>query len=134
MQIYFYFFSLYFQTIIEIQLFIFFSHLFKFVQTHVQQKFQERQVSSYRGLYCSGSVRSGEYGTFELRIRSEFYCSNDVIVRHISLPHFRETIRSIFISCLLQIVLSPFVKEIVCMKGIIKSLHMKTHLMMIFSP
>ena len=27
----------------------------------------------------------GQYGTFELRIRSEFYCSNDVIVGQISL-------------------------------------------------
>ena len=40
-----------------------------------------------------------EYGTFDLRIRSEFYCSNDVIVGHISLPHYRETV-NIYISFL----------------------------------
>ena len=34
-----------------------------------------------------------QYGTFELRIRSEFYCSNDLIVGHISLPHYRETVK-----------------------------------------
>ena len=32
-------------------------------------------------------------GTFELRIRTEFCCSNDVIIRHISLPHYRETVK-----------------------------------------
>ena len=42
-----------------------------------------------------------QYGTFELRIRSEFYCPNDVIVGHISLPHYKETVKSMFISRLL---------------------------------
>ena len=37
------------------------------------------------------------------------------------------------ISCLLEVVLSPGVKEIVCMKGIVRFLHMKTHLMIFFS-
>ena len=68
-----------------------------------------------------------QYGTFELRIRSEFYCSNDVIVGHISLPHYKETVKSMFISCLLYIVLSPSVKGIFCIKGIVKFLHTKTH-------
>ena len=47
------------------------------------------------------------YGTFELRIRSKFYCSNDVIVGHVSLTLYRETVKSMFVSCLLYIVLSP---------------------------
>ena len=55
-----------------------------------------------------------QYGTFELRIRSEFYCSNDVIVGHVSLPHYREIVKSMFI------------------KGIVKFLHMKTHFMIFF--
>ena len=69
----------------------------------------------------------GQYGTFELRTRSEFYCLNDVIVGHISLPHYKETVKSMFISCLLYIVLSPSVKGIFCIKGIVKFLHTKTH-------
>ena len=48
-----------------------------------------------------------QYGTFELRIRFEFHCSNDVIVGRISLPHYRETVKSMFISCLLEIILVP---------------------------
>ena len=43
-----------------------------------------------------------QHGTFELRIRSEFYCSNDVIVGHISLPHYRETVKSKYILCLVR--------------------------------
>ena len=38
---------------------------------------------------------------FRVNIRSEFYCSNDVIVGHISLPHNKETVKSMFISRLL---------------------------------
>ena len=60
----------------------------------------------------------------QLRFRSEFYCSNDIIVGHISLPHYRETVKSMFISFLLQIVLSPGVVRIVHMKGIVIFLHM----------
>ena len=73
-----------------------------------------------------------QYGTFELRILSEFYRSNDVIVGHISLPHDRETVKSMYISCLFQIVLSHGVKGIVCMKRIVKFIYMKTHLMIFF--
>ena len=29
----------------------------------------------------------------DFRVRSEFYCSNDVIVGNISLPHYRETVK-----------------------------------------
>ena len=49
--------------------------------------------------YSSGILKllSREYGTFEFRIRSEFYGSNDVIVGHISLPHQREKVKSMFI-------------------------------------
>ena len=37
-----------------------------------------------------------QYDTFELRIRSEFYCSKDLIVGHISLLHYRETLQSMY--------------------------------------
>ena len=73
-----------------------------------------------------------QYGTFELRIRSEFYCSNDVIVGHISLPHYRETVKSMYILYVREIVWSPGVKGIVCIKGIVKFLHTKTQLMIFF--
>ena len=45
---------------------------------------------------------------------------------------YTDTVKSMLISCLLLIILIPGVKGIVCMKGIIKCLHMKTHLMTFF--
>ena len=47
--------------------------------------------------------------SFELWVRSEFYCSNDVIVGHISHLdlNFRETVRSMLISGILYSGLSP---------------------------
>ena len=93
----------------------------------------ESQASSLTGRFLLQTItncvvlwaltRLLQYRTFELRIRSEFYSSNEVIVGHISLPHYRE---------ILQIFLSPGVKGIVCMKGIVKFLHMETHLMIFF--
>ena len=52
-------------------------------------------------LYKHIFVQASLYGTFELRIRSEFSCSNEVIVGHISLPHYRETVKSMYMTCLL---------------------------------
>ena len=102
----------------------------------------ESQASSLTGRFLIQTIttcvvlwaltRLLQYRTFELRIRSEFYSSNEVIVGHISLPHYRETVKSMYILCLLSIFLSPGVKGIVCMKGIVKFLHMETHLMIFF--
>ena len=41
-----------------------------------------------------------QYLTFELP-HFQIYCTSDVFVGHISLPHDRETMKSMFISCLL---------------------------------
>ena len=49
-----------------------------------------------------------------------------------SLPHNRETVKSLFVSCIFWIVLNPGVVSIVHIKGIVIFLHMKT-LSMIFS-
>ena len=65
-------------------------------------------------------------------IRFEFYCSNDVIVGYISLPHYREIVKSLFVPCLFKILLSPGVLHIVHIKGIVIFLHMKTLLMIYF--
>ena len=80
-----------------------------------------------------GPIQTGTstgYGTFELRIRPEFYCcSNDVIRGHtcISFAHYKEAVKSMFNSCLLFIVLNRGVKRRFCIKSIVKFLHMKIH-------
>ena len=63
-------------------------------------EYWESIMTTYENNSQNKSVYNSQ-GTFELRIRSEFYCSNDKIVGHISLPHNRETVMSMFISRLL---------------------------------
>lgn len=60
------------------------------------------------------------------RICFEFYCPYDVTVEHISIPHYRETIESKFISGPHSLVFSLDVKANVCMKYIVKFLYVKT--------
>ena len=62
----------------------------------------KKSSARFTVLYDEATTTGGkkQYGTFELRIRSEFYCSNDVIVGHISLPHYREIVKSMYILCL----------------------------------
>ena len=59
--------------------------------THHLKKAQQDRVGPRRPLL---GVVATKYETVELQIRFEFYCSNDVhvIVGHISLPHYRETV------------------------------------------